>query len=130
MVAGNAEEWFHADLAAQFVAVPDQVGPGWRRSSDGSFSAPPMSAPTVLTEPRAVAAVKFALLFSPEERVAIRAAAAGDDVIMDSWSAWTDPRLDVVDLSLASVESFVQRLVDVGAIAAARKELILRGVMV
>jgi hypothetical protein len=34
------EESFHADVAALYVAVSDEVDHLWKRHNDGSFSAP------------------------------------------------------------------------------------------
>lgn len=86
-----------------------------------------------------VSPVTFLLLFTSQERVAIKAVIAGDTsaahpvavdpVIADWWSIVTDPRLTFVDLSLESTQQALAYLVTRGLIAADRPAQIITGII-
>lgn len=76
-----------------------------------------------------VSPVEFRLLFTAGERVAITAARTSDPVINDFYSIVEDPRLTHVDLGLQSTRDAVDYLIVQGLVAAARREVILSGVL-
>lgn len=127
---------FHPDVASEFDPVPDEVEVGWVNDGSGNWSAPapPPETPPAPRRP-IVTIVEFKLLWRPEERIALKAMAQTDPVIEDFWSLVHDPKVTIVDLSMASIISAitftVQALVDNGTIAsgdqATRLEEILSG---
>ena len=79
--------------------------------------------------PPKVSPVEFRLLFTPQERVAIKAARASDPVLDDFYDIVEDPRLTHVDLGLASTQAALDYLTAQGLIAAGRKDEILTGIV-
>jgi len=117
---------FHADLAAEFVAVPDDVRAGWIKAGDtwAAPPAPPVVEPAqqyLLTPSRP----QFLLLFTSAERVAIRAST--DPVVKDFLAIVEDPALQWIDLSLASVLEGLAYLVTAGLLTEARRAIIAKG---
>lgn len=121
---------FHPDIAREFEQVPDEVKQGWVRI-DGVWSAP---APTPQPEPTPtypkVSPVEFKLLFTSQERVAIKAARATDPVIDDFYDIVEDPRMEYVDFGLKSVRDSVEYLATAGLIAPERVAEIISGKLV
>lgn len=84
-----------------------------------------------------VTPMEFLMLFTPIERVSIKAALAGDpgasppvpaDIFLaDWWSIVTDPRLKEVILELDSVRQAIAYLVEKGHVAEGRQAEILSG---
>lgn len=113
-VSLDPETSFHPDIAAQFVTVPDEVSQGWVRGDDGTWAAPVYVGPP---EPAPVypkvGPLTFKLLFTAEERVQASAMKATDAYINDFWVLLDDPRTDVVDLSLLSVQSAIRHTLTV-----------------
>lgn len=131
-VSSNPEEQFHPSIAAGFVQVPDEVGPGWRRDpATGAWSAPtPVDPqPEPAAEAPKVSPVEFKLIFTPLERVAIRLARDDDLVIEDIFAILEDPRLTHVDLGLQSTRDALAYLESQGLITAERRAEILTGVL-
>ena len=128
-VSTNPQEQFHPDIAAEFEPVPDDVQAGWARNEAGEWEAPaPTPEPTPApTESLKVSPVEFKLLFTPQERVAIKAARASDPVIDDFFSIIEDPRLTHVDLGLQSTQDALGYLETKGVITDARRVQILAG---
>lgn len=121
---------FHPDIARQFEPVPDEVQVGWIRK-DGQWSAPapaPQPEPTP-TYPK-VSPVEFKLLFTSQERVAIKAARATDPVIDDLYDIVEDPRLTFVDLGLQSTQDALAHMVAQGLLTEDRRSEILSGKLV
>ena len=118
---------FHPDIAREFDPVPDEVQAGWVRT-DGQWSAP---APTPQPEPvpiyPKVTPVEFKMLFTSAERIAIKAAREADPVIDDYFDIVEDPRLQVVDLGLHSVQEGIHYLQSVGILTEDRVGQILAG---
>lgn len=118
---------FHPDIAREFVAVPDEVQAGWIRA-DGQWSAP---APTPQPEPvpayPKVTPVEFKMLFTSAERIAIKDVRATDPVVDDYFDIVEDPRLQVVDLGLHSVQEGIRHLQTAGILTENRVSQILAG---
>lgn len=140
-VSADPENSFHPDIAAQFVAVPDTVQAGWIKGSDGKWSAPapaPEPAPQV-TYPK-VGPIAFQMLFAPQEMIVADELKATDKVLASFWKLIDDPRTDVVDLGMESVQNAIEytlTAVSAAIVAAggsaidvpARKAAILSGVL-
>ena len=128
-VSTNPQEQFHPDIAAEFEPVPDDVQAGWARNEAGEWEAPaPTPEPTPApTESPKVSPVEFKLLFTPQERVAIKAVRASDPVIDDFFSIVEDPRLTHVNLGLQSTQDALGYLETKGVITDARRVQILAG---
>lgn len=126
----SPEGFFTPEIAAQFVEVPDEVENGWLLES-GIWSAPPappepQPEPLQIDAPR-VSPVEFKLLFTAQERVAIKAARATDPVIDDFFDIVEDPRLTHVNLGLQSTQDALAYLEATGLITTARRQEILAG---
>lgn len=80
-----------------------------------------------LTETTKVSPVEFKLLFTAQERVAIKAARGNDPVIDDFFSIIEDPRLTHVNLGLRSTQDALAYLESKDLITASRREQILSG---
>ena len=128
-VSTNPQEQFHPDIAAEFEPVPDDVQAGWARNEAGEWEAPaPTPEPTPApTESPKVSPVEFKLLFTPQERVAIRAERGNDPMIDDFFGIIEDPRLTHVDLGLQSTQDALGYLETKGLITDARRVQILAG---
>ena len=128
-VSSNPAEQFHPSIAEQFEPVPDEVQHGWRLV-DGTWTAPEPT-PEPQPEPEVVAPkvspVEFKLLFTAQERVAIKAARATDPVIDDYFDIVEDPRLTHVNLGLQSTQDALAYLEATGLITTARRQEILAG---
>lgn len=118
---------FHPILAAEFIEVPDNVKPGWLLKNGQWHEPAPVAEPTAL--PPSISPIEFKLLFTAQERVAIKAARATDPVIDDFYDVVEDPRLTFVDLGLQSTRDAIGYLAEQGLIGAERVEQILAGVM-
>lgn len=126
-VSADTATHFHPEIASEFVAVPDEVQAGWIRK-DGQWSAPdpaPQPEPTP-TYPK-VTPVEFKMLFTCAERIAIKEARTTDPVIDDYFDIVEDPRLQVVDLGLHSVQEGVHYLQSTGILTEDRVSQILAG---
>ena len=128
-VSTNPQEQFHPDIAAEFEPVPDDVQAGWARNEAGEWEAPaPTPEPTPApTESPKVSPVEFKLLFTAQERVAIKEARAADPVIDDFFEIVEDPRLTHVNLGLQSTQDALGYLETKGLITDARRVQILAG---
>ena len=128
-VSTNPQEQFHPDIAAEFEPVPDDVQAGWARNEAGEWEAPaPTPEPTPApTESPKVSPVEFKLLFTAQERVAIKEARAADPVIDDFFEIVEDPRLTHVNLGLQSAQDALGYLETKGLITDARRVQILAG---
>ena len=135
-VSTDPENSFHPDIAAQFVAVPDNVHAGWLKGSDGKWSAPvtPEPGPAAIVYPK-VGPIAFQMLFTPEEAVTADELKATDKVLASFWKLIDDPRTDTIDLGLQSVQNAIEytltavKNAGVDVDVPARKEAILSGVL-
>lgn len=74
-----------------------------------------------------VSPVEFKLLFTPQERIAIKTVRATDAVIDDFYDIAEDPRLTHVDLSLQTTKMAIAYMVSLNLLTAERAEQILAG---
>lgn len=135
-VSTDPENSFHPDIAAQFVAVPDNVQAGWAKGSDGKWSAPapaPEPVPQV-TYPK-VGPIHFQMLFTPAEAITADGLKSADKVLASFWKLVDDPRTDTIDLGLQSVQNAIEytltavKNAGVDVDVPARKAAILSGVL-
>lgn len=75
-----------------------------------------------------VSPVEFKLLFTPQERIAIKAIRATDAVIDDFYDIAEDPRLTHVDLSLSTTQQAIGYMVTLNLLTQERATQILSGV--
>ena len=126
-VSTDPAHCFHPDIAREFVSVPDEVRPGWVRK-DGQWSAPePVPQPEPVPVHPKVTPVEFKMLFTSAERIAIKEARATDMVVDDYFDIVEDPRLQVVDLALQSVQEGIHHLQSIGILTEDRVSQILAG---
>jgi hypothetical protein len=131
---GDPNELYRPEVAELYSTdVPDDAenGDGW---VDGALvkRPAPEPAPEPISQPvqrPRVSPVEFKLLFTPQERVAIKLARAGDPVIDDFMEIVGDPRLTYVDLNLQSTQDALGYLAAKGILAGDRKAQILEGKM-
>ena len=130
VVVSDPAELFHPNIATQFELVPDEVEAGWLRdAATGAWLAPEpveLQPETPAAFPK-VSPVEFKLLFTPQERVAIKAERGNDPMIDDFFGIIEDPRLTYVDLGLQSTQDALGYLETKGFITDARRVQILAG---
>ena len=129
---GNPEELYHPDVAKLYdTNVPDDAenGDGW---VNGTLVKPvvpePVDPPAPVVVPPKVSPVQFKLLFSPQERVAIKTST--DPVVQDFFEIVNDPRLTYVDLGLQSTMDAIGYLQSEGLLTGERAAAILTGTLV
>lgn len=137
-VSTAPNDQFHPLLAQEFVPVPDEVQAGWVLT-DGAWSAPTATelpeAPEVAQSYPTVGPIHFQMLFTSQEAVAAEGARTTDPVLNRFWKLIEDPRTDVVNLGLQSVQDAVEYTLTVALAAGveldvqARKAQILSGVL-
>lgn len=103
---------FHPDLATQFIEVPDGTQNG-AEYKGGKWVAPtPVPEPTPEPPPAPVypkvGPIAFQMLFKPEEAITADGLKATDKVLASFWKLIDDPRTDVVDLGLQSVQNAIE----------------------
>ena len=120
---------FTPEIAAEFVEIPDNVEDHWILT--GTEWAAPVIPEPVVVEPLIpiISPVEFKLLFTPQERLAIKAARSTDDIIDDLFTILDDHRLTVVNLNLDSNKNAVAYLHSKGLITADRKAEIMTGIL-
>ena len=123
------EGFYHPDVAAQFLLVPDWVGLNWVLDG-GVWVAPPI--PPHPPEPEPVPVIipplsigEFLLLFTASERVGIKASA---NPIVQDWFDIVTKYLTQINLHDAGTGKVLDYLVSLGLLDAARKASILAGV--
>jgi hypothetical protein len=135
VVIGDPSEFFHPDIAKDFVPVPDQVESGWSVSA-GKWSPPaPVEPPAPVVIYPKVGPIHFQMLFTPEEAITADGLKGTDKVLASFWKLIDDPRTDVVDLGLQSVQNAIEYTLTaikgagVAVDVPARKAAILSGVL-
>lgn len=129
---GNPAELYHADIAKFYnTKVPDnaQNGDGW---VNGKLVKPEVLPAVAQPEPVVIAPkvspIEFKLLFTPQERIAIKSARATDVIIDDFFEIIEDTRLTHVDLNLESTKQAIQYIASKSLVEADRVVEILSGV--
>lgn len=140
--AASLAERFHPTIASQFITAPNATLPGSIKNGATWTHRDPVEEEEteVAALPRLlqVSPPTFLLLFTPQERIAIRAARnyAGADApmlmikaVLDDWfSIVDDPRLQYVDLALQATKDGLAFLVSVALLTEERRSEILIGV--
>lgn len=137
-VSATPAEHFHPDLASQFVAVPVEVQAGWKLDGETweapAPADPPPATDLVIIYPT-VGPIHFKMLFTAAERLKAKELRASDPMLDDFWELIEDPRTDVVNLGLQSVQQAVEYTLTVAQAAGVdldvpeRKSQILTGVL-
>ena len=128
---------FHKDIASKYNTKVEDTVKNNAELVDGVWINPttPTSKPNYVA-PEApivypkVSPVEFKMLFTPQERIAIKNARANDEILDDSYSVLEDARLNTVDLGLKSVQDLLSYLVTLNLITSERKASILTGKLV
>ena len=120
----------HADIAALFTEVPNDVTPNSKVNSKGVWTIAVVPEPQVpLATYPVVTPMTFKMLFTSTERIAIKRSVATDDVIDDWWGIINDPNLTEINLGLKSAQDGLDYLISVGILAPERKVEILSGIV-
>lgn len=120
---------FHPDVAKYYdTELPDDVKPGATLVEGGWQNPTDLIVVSVVEAPK-VSPVEFKLLFTAQERVAIKQARNTDAVVDDFYDIIEDPRLTTVDLGLQSTQDALAYMVSVDLLTATRREEILLGVL-
>lgn len=111
VTTSNPQALYHADIAAQFVTVPDGTGNGDTLAADGKtwtkYVAPQASAPaapTVATPLPKLTPMTFYLAFTVAERMAIKG--SSDPTVKEFWDTYqrSQDTGTMVDPNLVSVQ--------------------------
>lgn len=121
-VASDPASQFHPSLAAEFVAAPKAVAPGWTLSGE-TWAAPvvemaPVADPVELGNLKP-SPMEFLLLLTLAEQATIRAAAPNDPQVGILVSMVDDTRLTFVDLTHPTVIEAIQYLAGAPALLTA-----------
>lgn len=126
---GNPAEYYHPDVAKLYteqIEDDTEIGATW----DGQHWVNPIpSAPEPLPPALIpiIGPIAFQMLFHVEELVAIDAAKETDPVVRIFWNLLNDPRTDVVDRNLKTVQDGLHYLEAKNLIGAGRAQEILTG---
>lgn len=125
----SPEGFFTPGIVSEFVNVPDNVEDHWILTGT-DWNAPVIPEPVVV-EPLIpiISPVEFKLLFTPQERLAIKAEQANDAILDDLFSIIDDPRLKEINLNLESNKAVMEYLQSKGLITADRKAEIMTGII-
>jgi hypothetical protein len=132
---GDPDELYRPEVAELYnTDVPDEAenGDAWVDGALVKRPAAPETAPESIShqaQRSTVSPVEFKLLFTPQERVAIKSARASDPVIEDFMEIVEDPRLTYVDLNLRSTQDALGYLVAKGILTEDRKAQIIEGTL-
>ena len=127
---------FHADVAKNYsTEVEDNVKDN-AELIDGVWVNPVTPEPDpdyVAPEPEKVypkvTPLEFKMLFTSQERIAIKEAKVTDEILQDGFEILEDPRLTVVDLGLASNHGFIDYMVTLGLVTTERADEIKSGLI-
>ncbi len=128
---------FHADVAKNYnTEVEDNVEDN-AELVDGVWVNPTTPEPDpdyVVPEPEKVypkvTPLEFKMLFTSQERIAIKEAKATDEILQDGFEILDDPRLTMVDLGLASVQGLIDYMVTLELLTTERADEIKSGIMI
>lgn len=126
---GDPSECYHPDIAKFYdtdVADSTEIGATWDGHQWANPVPPePEPAPPVLIP--IIGPIAFQMLFSVQELVAIEAAKETDPVVKIFFKLLDDPRTDIVDRNLKTVQDGLKYLEAKGLIGAGRAEEIITG---
>lgn len=128
---------FHADVAKNYsTKVEDNVEDN-AELVDGVWVNPVTPEPDtdyVIPEPEKVypkvSPLEFKILFTAQERIAIKEAKATDEILQDGFEILEDTRLTVVDLGLASTQDFIDYMTSLGLLTTERADKIKSGIII
>lgn len=123
---GNPDELFHADVAKLYdTIVPDEAqnGDGWVNGQPVKPEPVQPVEPNPFTPPiPLIGPIAFQMLFTVEELVAIDAAKDTNAAIRIFLKLIDDPRTDVVDRNIPTVQDAIRHLEAVGCIGKGRAD--------
>lgn len=120
---------FHADIAQHYTAqVDDNVLPG-AELVEGEWVNPAPPPPAAVTSQAIpiIGPIAFQMLFAVAELVAIESAKETDPVVKIFFKLLDDPRTDIVDRNLKTVQDGLQYLEAKGLIGPGRAQEIITG---
>ena len=108
VVTADPTTLFHADVAAQFIVVPDGTETG-AKLTNGIWTNPaPYVAPVVPVVHPTVDIPTFMNLFTLQEQLAIEGST--DPMVVTMWKRFSDPRVQSVNLNLGSIQGALEYL--------------------
>lgn len=131
---GNPADCYTPQIAALYnTEVPDHIVNG-AKLVEGEWVNPTVPEPGPAPEPEPPAPpklspVQFKLCFTAPERVAAKALIETDALLADFWSILDDPRLQEVDLGLASTQAGIDYLVSLGVLTVERGAQVKQGIV-
>jgi hypothetical protein len=126
---GDPAELFHQDVAVLFnTVVPSDAQSGDTFAGGVLTKLEPLSLEPEVFFPK-VNSLEFKLLFTSQERIAIKTARKNDAVIDDFYDIVEDPLLQYVDLGLESTQEALAYLVTQNLLTEERKKEILNGLI-
>lgn len=125
---------FHADVAKNYSTEVEDTVEDNAELVDGVWVNPVIPEPDPNYVPPLpekvypkVSPVEFKMLFTVQERVAIKGARTTDEILQDGFEILEDTRLTTVDLGLTSVQGLIDYMVTLTLITAKRAEEIKSG---
>lgn len=130
-VCKDPSNMLHPEVAKFYATeLDDSVGIGYELV-EGEWVNPFVSESVELARPEKVypkvTPVEFKMLFTSQERMAIKAARVTNEIIDDGYSILEDTRLTTVDLGLKSIHDLICYLVSLDLLTTERVEEILSG---
>ena len=127
---------FHADVAKNYSTEVEDIVENNAELVDGVWVNPVTPEPDtdyVIPElekvyPK-VSPLEFKMLFTVQERIAIKEAKATDEILQDGFEILEDPRLTVVDLGLESNQGFIDYMATLGLFTTERADKIKSGII-
>lgn len=135
---GNPLELFHSDIAKFYdTDVEDDVVIGaelvdgvWTNPIAPEYVVPEVVAPEPEKVYPKVTPLEFKMLFTSQERIAIKEAKSTDAILQDGFEILDDPRLTMVDLGLASVQGLIDYMVTLELLTTERADEIKSGTLI
>lgn len=128
---------FHADVAKNYNTEVEDTVEDNAELVDGVWVNPTTPEPDpdyVVPEPEKVypkvTPLEFKMLFTSQERIAIKEAKATDAILQDGFEILDDPRLTMVDLGLASVQGLIDYMVTLELLTTERADEIKSGIII
>ena len=129
VMSKNPSSFFTSEIAGLFSEVPDNVKElsTWNGTEWVDYIEP--VTPELAPQIPIISPVEFKLLFTPQERLAIKAERLNDEILDDLFTILDDPRLKEVNLNLESNKAVMAYLESKGLITSERKAEIMTGIM-